>query len=233
MIFLITLVCVIPLAFILKEPLKKVPWLFYLLGAILVALFIWRGALPFPVYIERIVYYLVQKCTLAQALFVVVMFIGVFSEKSRIRTYLMPVRAELSILACIIALGHIINFFLTLLPQVAGAGLSLRIPVLVSFFLAILLVALLVVLGVTSLYSIKRRMNLVNWKKVQWFAYPFFLLIYVHILLFLLPSALLGSSNAVFSVIVYTVIYLAYLTLRITAAVRKGRLRQAEGKNPD
>jgi DMSO/TMAO reductase YedYZ heme-binding membrane subunit len=220
-IFLITLACAIAFAFVFRTPLKKAPWVFYLIALVLVVLFVARASIGFPVYVERPIFYLMQKCTTAEALFVIVMYIGVLGDKSRIRAYLMPVRAELSILACLLALGHIVNYLMSFIPQVLGAGTSLRINILFSIGLAVLLVILLVVLGVTSFSAIKRAMSTVSWKRVQWFAYPFFLLTYVHILLFLLPSALSGAATAQFSVIVYSVVFIAYIVLRLIAGARK------------
>ncbi|MCL1798812.1 MAG: hypothetical protein FWG23_03640 [Eggerthellaceae bacterium] len=223
MIFLITLLCVIAFSFIFKAPLEKAPWAFYALALVLVVLFVCREGLGFPVYIERPIFYLVQKCTVATALFVVVMFIGVFSDQSRIRRYLMPVRAELSILGCLMALGHIINYLMVYLPQVMGVSATIRTNIVFSFGLALFLVLLLVVLGATSFNAIKRRMSAVAWKRVQWFAYPFFLLIYVHSMLFLLPPALNGSGTALFSVAVYTAVFAGYLVARSVAALRAGK----------
>lgn len=49
---------------------------------------------------------LMGKCVLSLALFVVVMYIGVFAKGSKVHQWLKPVRSELSIIACILACGH-------------------------------------------------------------------------------------------------------------------------------
>ena len=54
------------------------------------------------------------------------------------------------------------------------------------------LLALLVVLGVTSFNFAKKRMRAETWKKVQRLAYPFFMLVYVHLLLMLAPAVPAG-----------------------------------------
>jgi DMSO/TMAO reductase YedYZ heme-binding membrane subunit len=224
MVFLITLICAIAFAFAFKTPLRKAPWVFYTIAILLDILFIGRSYLDFPVYVERPIFYLVQKCTLAEALFVIVMYIGVFSEKSKIRVRLMPVRAELSILACLLALGHIVNYLMSFMPLVFGSTASLRVNIISSFCLAILLVVLLVLLGVTSFNAVKKRINAQGWKRIQWFAYPFFLLTWVHVLLFLLPSALSGRQPAIISVGVYSVVFVVYIIARSAAALRKRSL---------
>ena len=224
MIFLVTLICALVLTFVLRTPLKKASWVFYGIALVLVVLFVARESLNFPVYIERPIFFIMQKCTTAEALFVIVMYIGVLGEKSRIRAYLMPIRAELSILACLLAFGHIINYLMSFVPQVVYSTGSLRVNILFAIGLALLLAVLLVILGTTSLSTVKQKMNFAGWKRVQWLAYPFFLLTYVHILLFLLPSALSGAETAQFSVVVYTIVFGAYIILRPWAAVRKKRL---------
>lgn len=223
MVFLITLGCAIVFASVFRTPLKNAAWVFYGIAVLLVLLFVLRDFLGMPVYAERVIFYLMQKCNAAEALFVIVMYIGVLGEDSKIRSYLMPVRAELSILACILALGHIVNYLMTFLPQVSVAAASMRLNIVFSVGLAILLVALLVVLGATSFKFVKRRMPSSGWKKVQWLAYPFFLLTYLHILLFLLPAALNGANTAQFSVVVYTVVFVAYVVLRLLAAARSNK----------
>ncbi|MDR1183683.1 MAG: ferric reductase-like transmembrane domain-containing protein [Coriobacteriales bacterium] len=221
MVFLISLICAIAFAFVFRIPLKKAPWVFYAVALILVILFVARESLNFPVYVQRPIFYLMQKCTAAEALFVIVMYIGVLGEKSKLRAYLVPIRAELSILACLLALGHIVNYLMSFVPQVAGAAMSLRANILFSIGFAVLLVALLLILGITSFNVVKHRMNASKWRRIQWLAYPFFLLTYVHILLFLLPSALSGAATAQFSTIVYTVVFIAYIALRAVATARK------------
>jgi DMSO/TMAO reductase YedYZ heme-binding membrane subunit len=215
MVFLISLACAIVFAAIFRSPLKKAPWAFYALAIALVVLFVGKEGFGLPVYVERPIFYLMQKCTAAEALFVVVMFIGVLDEGSRVRRYLMPVRAELSILACLLALGHIVSYLGSFWPLLTGAGLSLGASIVAAVGLALLLVALLVLLGLTSLGSVKRRMSATGWKRVQLLAYPFFLLTYVHLLLFLLPPALSGAATAQLSVAVYTVVFAAYVVLRV------------------
>ncbi len=78
-----------------------------------------------------------------------------------------------------------------------------------------MLLVLLVVLGVTSFAFVKRQMSTASWKKVQKLAYPFFGLVYVHLLLMLLPSALHGGLAAQASVAVYSVVFVGYALCRV------------------
>ena len=86
-----------------------------------------------------------------------------------------------------------------------AANLSTGLPqtnVAVALALALALFALLVVLGVTSFNVVKKRMKKETWKRVQLLAYPFWGLVYVHLLLMLVPSALRGGAPAQMAVVV-------------------------------
>ena len=89
----------------------------------------------------------------------------------------------------------------------------------VALVVALALFALLIVLGVTSFNFVKKRMKKETWKRVQLLAYPFWGLVYVHLLLMLLPSALRGGAPAQMSVVVYSVVFLGYAVLRVRRAL--------------
>ncbi|MEF9876498.1 MAG: hypothetical protein RR772_06270 [Gordonibacter sp.] len=164
-----------------------------------------------------------QKCMLPLALFAVVMFIGVFARDSKVGSWLRPVRAELSIIAWILSLGHMTVYLMSYVPRVLAGG-SLGGNVALSFVVALVLFALLLMLGITSFNGVKKRMKADSWKRVQLLAYPFFGLIYVHVLLMLLPSALHGGVAAQVSVAVYTMVFGTYAVLRVVRAVRDRKI---------
>jgi DMSO/TMAO reductase YedYZ heme-binding membrane subunit len=58
-------------------------------------------------------------------------------------------------------------------------------------------------------------MSAKQWKRVQLLAYPFYLLVYIHLMIILYPVALNGSSTALTSVVVYSALFIAYTALRI------------------
>ena len=95
--------------------------------------------------------------------------------------------------------------------------------------LALALFALLVVLGVTSFNVVKKRMKKETWKRVQLLAYPFWGLVYVHLLLMLVPSALRGGAPAQMAVAVYSVVFVGYAVLRIRRAA-VDRRKAASGR---
>jgi DMSO/TMAO reductase YedYZ heme-binding membrane subunit len=53
------------------------------------------------------------------------------------------------------------------------------------------------------------------WKKIQKLAYPFFGLVYVHLMIMFLPPALKGGEAAQISVIVYSAVFISYAVLRL------------------
>ena len=119
-------------------------------------------------------------------------------------------------MAWLLSLGHMAIYLSSY-----AANLSTGLPqtnVAVALALALALFALLVVLGVTSFNVVKKRMKKETWKRVQLLAYPFWGLVYVHLLLMLVPSALRGGAPAQMAVAVYSVVFVGYAVLRIRRA---------------
>lgn len=216
MTFLAVLATTVAFVALCKPLIKQYPVVFYALalaadGLFILCAFGYAGGI-----IEDAVYLLIQKCTLALALFVVVMFIGAFPADSKIRSYLSPIRAELSIIACILSIGHLAVYSLAYVPRLAGGAFPSS--VLASLIIAAILTILLTVLGITSFTFVKKRMSKRSWKNLQRFAYLFFGLIFVHLMLLLTPAALAGGSVAQTSITVYCVIFGLYAIMRIYRA---------------
>ena len=177
MTFLLVFVITVVAVYALRTPLKRWPVVFYALAIVLDVLFVMGSFVRLPGPLNDVLFLLVHKCTLATALFIVVLYIGVFSRD----------------------------------------GLA------VALVIALVLFVLLLVLGVTSFNVVKKRMPKETWKRIQWWAYPFFGLVYVHLMLMLLPAALRGGEAALMSVVVYTVLFGAYAVLRIARALKDRR----------
>lgn len=236
MTFLATLACTLAVCCALREPIRRVPWAFYLLAVALVVAFFAVDTDLLPRWAAQGVLSLMRKCMLPTALFVIVMYVGVLPKSSSARRWMQPLRTPLSIVACILVLGHMVRYFAVYAPRVlSGAAVSTN--VLVSFVLAILLFALLAVLGVTSLETVRRHMTGSSWKRVQRFAYAFYALVYIHLMVMLAPSALSGRAGGLANVAVYTAVFGVYLALRIMrarkdAAARATVAATAEGGKP-
>ena len=220
MTFLLVLLVTTALVFALKRPIKRWPLLFYGIAVALVALFIADSYVEIPRVIHQGLFVLVHKCTLATALFAIVMYLGVLPRSSKARGWLMPIRGELSVIAWILSLGHVVMYLMTYITMVARGLTNANTFIVQSLVVALVVFVLLMALGVTSFASVKRRMKARTWKRLQKLAYPFFVLVYVHLLLILLRPALLGGQAAQVSVIVYSVLFLGYIALRAYRAVQ-------------
>lgn len=196
----------------LADAIRKAPAVFYLLAVAAVAVLaagvygLIGGEWWKPLIL------LVRRCMLPFALFCVVMFIGTLPRDSKLGLRMRSVRAELSIIAWILCMGHMCMYLEHYF--VGGSSGVLRANVTVSFIVAMVLFVLLLILGVTSFAFVKKRMGARAWKRVQLLAYPFFLLSYIHLMLMLAPAAV-GGGTAAQSVTVYTLVFVAYVALRL------------------
>lgn len=212
------LVCVllaVAFAFGCKVPLKKAPWVFYLLAVALDVLVIFAAQIDTPQWMYRSIILANGRCLFAFGLFTVVMFIGVLKDGSKAKRWLTPVRAELSIVASILAVGHMVRYINVYSLRVITSPSSMANGMLISFVVAVLIAIMLVLLAVTSFKVIKRHMGAGAWKNIQRLAYPFFVLIYAHILLIMLRPAMAGAANARLSLVLYGIIVVAYVVLRV------------------
>ena len=216
--FAIILACTVVACFALRNPIKACPVAFYALAVIVDVVFMAHGIVELPRPMWLALFTLIQKCTLSLAMFIVVMYIGCFSKDSKLTLWLRPIRAELSIIAWLLSLGHMAVYLASYLPRIMGGG-PFSLNIMSAFVLALVLFVLLIILGVTSFNFVKKKMDPHGWKKIQKLAYPFFMLTYAHLLLMLLPSALRGGQAAAVTVGVYSVVFIGYAVLRIRRAM--------------
>lgn len=220
-------------SWLLRNQIKSHAVVFYAIAVAVQIVYIAGTYMDFPDIIWQPLFLLVQKCTLATALFIVVMYVGVLPKGSKHYLWLKGIRAELSILACILAMGHMIMCLIPYLPRILS-GTGIKGNVLFSFVLAIALFVLILVLGITSFDNVKKKMSTATWIKVQKWAYLFYGLLYVHLMAMLLPSALNGGVQAIITTSFYTVVFVSYAVLRVRRAMidRKaeeaGKAEQAE-----
>jgi len=215
MLFLITLVIVVVFVLALSKAIRKLPILFYIVALILVGSYIhmfyfgsindfWRTVLP-----------AFQRCTIALAFFTVVMFTGLLPQNSFVRKLLMPIRGQLSILGTIFSTSHVAIFSITILPKFYEGILIYKLEFTLSVILALVITLLLIPLTVTSFNVVIRRMDPHTWKRIQLLAYPFFALIYVHIVFAMMPHLLSGNTSAIANFVAYTAMFCSYAVLRI------------------
>lgn len=117
------------------------------------------------------------------------------------------------------------------LPRLLSTN-NLDENIVVSMAVALILLALLTVLGITSLNVVKRIMTATTWNRAQRLSYVFFGLVFCHLAFILAPAALHGGIAAQRSLLVYTALFGAYTILRIAKAIGNGHARRPATRNP-
>lgn len=213
--FVIVLIAACAFVALAAKSIRAVPWFWYAIALGLDIVYAYGVVYDLPPAVLQVLSKVVQRGMLATALFIIVMYCGVFPQGSRVTSVVGPIRAELSIIACILALAHCVNYldsYISVFPTIAAV---IGVNQFASLILALVLSALLIVLGGTSLKSVKRHMNAATWKNIQRSSYVFFGLIYVHALLVLYPSAVKGAGEALFTCVAGGVVFALYYVLRI------------------
>lgn len=216
---LLTILAAIGVALVIRNPLQAHSFPFYAVALVADALTLWGG----PVLglatdgnpLWAAFYGLMRRGIPAFALFTVVMFVGCFKNGSRPKRWLAPVRAELSILACVLSVPHIV-FYLQTYNRIMFGGIVQPTQITYdAYWFSVLLTAVLGVLGVLSFKLIRNRMPRRLWKGIQRLAYPFFVMVYVHVVLVRLrpnPDAL---DTVLQSTAVYGLFVVVYLVARV------------------
>ena len=221
---ILLLVGTIAFCWLFRKPIHKVPWVFYLLCIALDVLLLANYFSTIPRWLIHFLSPLMQKGGLGVAMFLLVMWIGVFPRKGYLSKTFRPIRAELSIMACILIAGHMVLYMMAYLPRVIS-GAAIKPTVMYSFVIACILLVLVLVLGVTSFRFVKRHMSAKSWKKLQSAAYVFYGLTLVHLLLMLVPSAISGNARSIGAVIIYGILFGGYIIARIARAIADKRER--------
>jgi DMSO/TMAO reductase YedYZ heme-binding membrane subunit len=155
----------------------------------------------------------------ATALFLIVMFIGALDAKKQPVRSLMGIRAEMSILASILTLGHNLVYGWSYFPALITNPSGMRPEYAAASVVTLALLLLMIPLFITSFPSVRRRMPAKKWKRLQRWAYPFYFLIYVHVMILFIPRIGMGGNYASGAAL-YTVVYALYLRLRLRKALR-------------
>jgi DMSO/TMAO reductase YedYZ heme-binding membrane subunit len=229
--FLLTLTLTTSFVLIVRKPLKRHPSVFYLLALALTTFYVCASIFGVSVYLWRYLLFAQQRCLIALALFTLVMFVAVFPPESRAYVLLHPLRRELSIIGCVLASGHIVVYLRAFAPRLASDMARIAPNISLSLAVSLVLTLLLVTLTVTSFVVVRNRISPTFWKRIQSLAYPFYLLILLHLVLVLLPSALRGSMGITLNLIVYATLFCTYAVLRLRRRHADRRVRL--GASPD
>jgi DMSO/TMAO reductase YedYZ heme-binding membrane subunit len=139
---------------------------------------------------------------LGVSFFFIVMFTGVLA-KGKLKRNLNQIRAQYAIIGFILISGHALPYLFYLLEE-GMIFVHFTIP------LGILSYAIFMPLFVTSFMFVRRRMTLIQWKRIHKFAYLGYGLIFFHLFL-------IDNSRQVF----YLVVFIIYTILKVISALDK------------
>ena len=152
-----------------------------------------------------------MKGHISIAFFVLVMFAGALNTRWNITKKLLSIRAELAIMGSILILPHCVMYLIRFIMLKLIVGKPLK-PLYVTYLIiGIIAFLIMIPLFITSFKKIRMKMKYSNWKKLQRFAYLFYLLAYMHILVISLNKL----QIKLFELIIYTVVFGAYLILKL------------------
>lgn len=225
---LISLVLTLMFALCCHGAIRKHPGVFYALAVVLVvaevAYYVCGVYETAPEWLTQYVVNLFKRGALSTAMFVVVMYTGALDAKRPMVRRLMGIRGQLSILACLLTLGHNIIYgrkhFVALFTNPG----EMKPQTLAAALISVVMIAIMIPLMLTSFQAVRRKMKARDWKRLQRLAYAFFALIYVHVMVLFVPK----FPKKQVDILVYTLIFGVYLILRLTKAAKARGQKSAE-----
>lgn len=230
---LISIILTLLFAYGCNTAIRKHAGLFYILAVLVVICEVLyyqtglRDAAP-----EWITEYIVnpfKRGALPTAMFMVVMYMGALDAKKPSVSKLLNIRGELSIIACILTLGHNIIYGKKQFVNLFTNPSEMPTQAFIASIISIIMILIMVPLMITSFKAVRKKMRAVQWKNLQRWAYVFFGLIYAHIMVLFVPK----FSEKYLDIIAYTLVFGTYAVLRVTKAVSvskntSGQLSSAE-----
>lgn len=232
MLFITALVLALFLACFGDKALKKHPVPFYIVGTVITVAVVIVSQndvmRTLPEFVRNYIIGIFSKGSLAVALWCMVMWAGALPNGSSPIKKIMPIRGELSILATVITLSHIITYGVQYIKTFSNnikLGRSFTTEFILTCITVVILTLIMLPLAIMSFKKIRKKMNPKTWKNIQRFAYVFYALIYIHIMVLYIPQAQRGMTDKYISIIAYSAVFTGYVVMRIRKAVLK--------KNPD
>lgn len=199
-----------------NKQVRKYRMVLYFVFAVVEAYFVLSQYFDYELFTsDRKVTMMFGAGILSTALFIVVAFMGVLPPKHKVTRRLKSVRAELSVIGCIIGLGQMFYYAPSFTQFFAGTQtVSQEIATISTIVLLILIFPLML----TSFYCVRTNMDPKTWKKIQRWSYLFYFMLWLHV--FGLYGTFDGGLGEVFSgrhaeaMIIYTVVFAIYFVLR-------------------
>lgn len=194
---------------------KKVPVVFY------VGVYLWQAVViayyglelneQFPAWFTTYFMDIFQRGMFSTITFIIVMYLGVITTHNTVTRKLMSIRGELSIIGCLSVICHNIIFGVLYFPALVQHPELMTTRNKAASIVTIILLIIMVPLFITSFKCVRRKMNGKKWKNLQRFAYPFYFLIYVHVMILFTADIEAHLTG----IVIYTVIFGAYAVLRL------------------
>ena len=164
-----------------------------------------------PIWFTRYVMDIFQRGIFSTVTFMIVMFLGVITTHNKYTRKLMSIRGEMSIIGCFAALCHNVAFGIRYFVEFFTNASKMNIYTKTATIISLILITMMIPLMITSFKCVRKKMKAKNWKNLQKLAYPFFYLIYVHLMVLFMHK----PEKHMLSIVLYTVIYMLYTVLRI------------------
>ena len=194
---------------------KKYPVLFYMATYVLIIPVVLYYQTKFyknmPIWFTRYVMDIFQRGIFSTVTFMIVMFLGVITTHNKYTRKLMSIRGEMSIIGCFAALCHNVAFGIRYFVEFFTNASKMNVYTKTATIISLILIAMMIPLMITSFKCVRKKMKAKNWKNLQKLAYPFFYLIYVHLMVLFMHK----PEKHMLSIVLYTVIYMLYTVLRI------------------
>ena len=189
---------------------KKYPVLFYMATYVLIipVVLFYKNM---PIWFTRYVMDIFQRGIFSTVTFMIVMFLGVITTHNKYTRKLMSIRGEMSIIGCFAALCHNVAFGIRYFVEFFTNASKMNVYTKTATIISLILIAMMIPLMITSFKCVRKKMKAKNWKNLQKLAYPFFYLIYVHLMVLFMHK----PEKHMLSIVLYTVIYMLYTVLRI------------------
>ena len=215
MIVILALICSLAFFHFFGKALKKKPAVWYGICILLslVSIFYPReGGLPFlDFFFKKIM----QRGVLAGSLFILVMLAPVLPKRFSGRKTIYLLRGEMAISASLITLAHNLAFGGKYFGAVFFGQGHISLMELHAAIVSCLMILLLIPLTITSFQTVRRKMQVKTWKKLQNWSYLFYLLLYLHIFFIYQGALLRGKGEYFFTLMLYSFLFGFYGFLRI------------------
>ena len=158
---------------------------------------------------------IMQRGILAGSLFILVMLAPVLPKHFSGRKTIYLLRGEMAICASLITLAHNLPFGGKYFGVLFLGQGHISLMELHAAIVSCLMILLLIPLTMTSFQTVRRKMQIKTWKKVQNWSYLFYLLLYLHIFFIYQGALIRGKGEYFFTLMLYSFLFGFYGFLRI------------------